>query len=110
MVIWNNKLAFAIREDKNKPILKIKYIYFLRHIEVQIDRMDNKSLLVIAKDKNNYIDLVIQFNKSDKVNSMKKILEENRKSAKNTEFLLFDSYFDNLIFNAMDNNDNNTPI
>ena len=103
MVIFHNKIAFATREDKFSQNLRLKYIYPLRHIEVQIDRMDNKSLLMIAKEKNNYIDLILQFDKFEKVASIKKIIEENRKSAKNTEYLLFDSYFDNLIYNAMDN-------
>ncbi len=103
MVICHNKIAFAIREDKISQNLRIKFIYSLRHIEIQIDRMDNRSLLMIAKEKNNYIDLLLNFDKSDKVIPMKKILEENRKSVKNTEYLLFDSYFDNLIYNAIDN-------
>jgi len=97
LIIYQNYLIFAINECKDKLNLKIIYKYALRHIEVQLDKFDTKALNLIAKEKNNYIDLSILFDDSSKSSVMKKLIEENRKSSKNTEYLLFDSYFDSLL-------------
>jgi len=97
MIIYQNYLIFSVIDLKNSELLKIIYKYALRHIEVQLDKSDQKTLNLIAKERNNYIDLSISFDEVNKSSGMKKLIEENRKSAKYTEFLLFDSYFDNLL-------------
>lgn len=97
LILYQNYIIFANTETKDKTHLSIKYKYALRHIEVQFDKADPRLLNSIAKEKNNYIDLSILFNEISKCSAMKKLIEENRKSAKNTEYLLFDSYFDSLL-------------
>lgn len=54
-------------------------------------------LNIIVKDKNNYIDIYLLFEDANKASGVKKSLEEQRKSSRNTEYLLLDSYFDDLI-------------
>ncbi len=97
LIIYQNFLIFAINENKEKLVLKIKYKYALRYIEVQIDKLEAKILNLIAKEKHNYIDLSVSFDDSYKSSKMKKLIEENRKNVKNTENLLLDSYFDNQL-------------
>lgn len=97
LIIYQNYLLFATNEYKSKLNIKIKFKYALRHIEVQFDKFDPRCLNLIAKEKGAYVDLFIGFDEMNKSSIMKKILEENRKSSKNTEYLLFDSYFENLL-------------
>jgi hypothetical protein len=75
----------------------IKYKYALRHLEAQFDRSDPRMLNIIVKHKNNYIDISMCFEDVNKTAGVKKSLEEQRKSSRNTEYLLLDSYFDDLI-------------
>jgi len=78
----------------------IKYKYALRHIEAQFDRSDPRILNILAKDKNNtMVDLSVNFDDMGKTQNIKQNIEEIRKSARNTEYLLLDSYFDDLINN-----------
>ncbi len=98
LIIYQNYLIFAsIKESTDQTNFLIKYKYALRHIEVQFDKSDPRTLNLIAKEKNNYIDLSVSLEEISKCSGMKKLIEENRKSAKNTEYLLFDSYFDSLL-------------
>ena len=97
LIIHQNYIIFATIESKDKINIVIKYKYALRHIEVQFDKSDPRTLNLIAKQRNNYIDLSILFEEISTCSGMKKLIEENRKSAKNTEYLLFDSYFDSLL-------------
>jgi hypothetical protein len=97
LIIYQNHLIFATTEANNPMHFLIKYKYALRHIEIQFDKSDPRVLNLIAKERNNYIDLSILFDEINKCSAMKKLIEENRKSSKNTEYLLFDSYFDSML-------------
>ena len=90
-------MYFGIPDIKETNFALIKYKYALRHLEAQIDRADPRLLNLIVKDKNNYIDLILVFEDVNKVIAVKKSLEEQRKSSRNTEYILLDSYFDDLI-------------
>lgn len=97
MVIYQNHLYFAQPDLKDQSFSIIKYKYALRHLEAQIDRSDPRVLNLIVKDKNQYIDISLYFDDVTKTTAVKKSLEEHRKSSRNTEYLLLDSYFDDLI-------------
>ena len=75
----------------------IKYKFALRHIEVQVDRSDPRLLNLIVVDKGRYNEISLAFDDVKLTLNVKKNLEEQRKSARNTEYLLLDSYFDDLI-------------
>ncbi len=97
LLIYQNHLYFAQSDVKEPQFALIKYKYALRHLEAQIDRSDPRILNLIVKDKNNYLDLSLYFEDVNRTTSVKKSLEEQRKSFRNTEYLLLDSYFDDLI-------------
>jgi hypothetical protein len=97
MMIYQNYLFFVQPDLRDQNQIVVKYKYALRDLEAQIDRSDPRILNLIVKDKNNYIDLSLSFDDVSKTTSVKKSLEENRKSSRNTEYLLLDSYFDDLI-------------
>lgn len=97
LIIYQNYLVFGTIQSIDQMNILIKYKYALRHIEVQYDKSDPRILNLIAKQGNHYIDLSISFEEINRCSAMKKLIEENRKSSKNTEYLLFDSYFDNLL-------------
>lgn len=99
LIIYQNYLYFALPDIKDSTCALIKYKYALRHLEAQIDRSDPRILNIIVKDKNNYLDIAMDFNDVNKTSGVKKSLEEQRKSSRNTEYLLLDSYFDDLITN-----------
>jgi hypothetical protein len=97
MLIYQNQLYFTQLDINDTNFFSVKYKYALRHLEAQIDRSDPRILNLIVKDKNNYIDLSLSFDDVSITTSVKRSLEENRKSSRNTEYLLLDSYFDELI-------------
>jgi hypothetical protein len=97
LLIYQNHLYFAQSDVKEPQFALIKYKYALRHLEAQIDRSDPRILNLIVKDKTNYLDLSLYFEDVNRTTSVKKSLEEQRKSFRNTEYLLLDSYFDDLI-------------
>lgn len=97
LLIYQNHLYFALPELKDSSFAIIKYKFALRHLEAQVDRSDPRILNIIVKDKNNYIDISMYYEDVNKTTSVKKSLEEQRKSSRNTEYLLLDSYFDDLI-------------
>ena len=97
LLIYQNYLYFAQPDLKDPQFALIKYKYALRHLEAQFDRSDPRILNLIVKDKNNYIDISLYFEDVNKTSSVKKSLEEQRKSSRNTEYLLLDSYFDDMI-------------
>jgi hypothetical protein len=97
MLIYQNHLYFA-QPDFNDPSFSvIKYKYALRHLEAHIDRSDPRVINLVVKVKKEYFDIFLYFEDVSLTMNVKKILEENRRSAKNTEYLLLDSYFDDLI-------------
>jgi len=98
LILYQNYLCFAQNDGKINGSVLIKYKYPLRHIEAQFDRSDPRILNILAKDKNyNMVDLSVNFDDMTKTQNIKQTIEENRKSARNTEYLLMDSYFDELI-------------
>jgi hypothetical protein len=97
LLIYQNHIYFAKLDAENTNLVTIKFKYALRHLEAQIDRSDSRLLNLIVKDKNSYIDLCVSFDDANITPTLKRSLEENRKSSRNTEFLLLDSYFDDLI-------------
>jgi hypothetical protein len=97
MMIYQNHLYFAQPDLKDSSLSVVKYKYALRHLEAQIDRSDPRVLNLIVKDKNSYMDIALTFEDVSKTTTVKKSLEENRKSSRNTEYLLLDSYFEDLI-------------
>lgn len=97
MLIYQNHLYFA-QPDFNDPSFSVvKYKYALRHLEAHIDRSDPRIINLVVKVKKEYFDIFLYFEDVSLTMNVKKILEENRRSAKNTEYLLLDSYFDDLI-------------
>lgn len=98
LILYQNYLCFAQTDPKSSGSVLIKYKYPLRHIEAQFDRSDPRILIILARDKNNnLVDLSVNFDDMGKTQNIKQSIEENRKSARNTEYLLLDSYFDDLI-------------
>jgi hypothetical protein len=97
LTIFQNHLYFSQQDPKDPQFYVNKYKYALRHLEVQMDSRDSKSMNIIVKDKAGYIDLSLLFEDSNKAGLIKRILEENRKSARNMEYKLLDSFFDELI-------------
>ena len=69
----------------------------MRHIETQVDKSDLKILNLIVKDHSGYCDISIIFGDVSIASSVFKILEESKKAFRNTEYLLLDSYFEDLI-------------
>src|SRR5690606_16708987 len=96
MLIYQNHLYFSQIDINDNNFVNIKYKYALRHLEAQIDRSDPRILNLIVKDKNSYIDISLSFEDVSMTTNVKRSLEENRKSSRNTEYLLLDSYFDEL--------------
>jgi len=97
MIIYQNHLYFALPDSNDPQFAVVKYKYALRHLEAHIDRSDPRIINLVVKVKKEYFDIFLYFEDVSKTMGVKKILEENRKSAKNTEYLLLDSYFDDLI-------------
>jgi hypothetical protein len=97
MMIYQNHLHFAQLDINDNNFVSIKYKYALRHVEAQIDRSDPRILNLIVKDKSGYIDLSLSFDDVSVTTNVKRSLEENRKSSRNTEYLLLDTYFEDLI-------------
>jgi hypothetical protein len=98
LILHQNHLCFAHPDPKIFGSVLIKYKYPLRHIETQFDRSDPRILNILAKDKNNIsVDLSVNFDDMGKTQNIKQTIEENKKSARNTEYLLLDSYFEDLI-------------
>ncbi len=98
LILFQNHLCFAQTNSKLHGSVTIKYKYPLRHVDAHFDRSDPRILIVIAKDKNgNVVDLSVCFDDMGKTSNIKQSIEENRKSTRNTEYLLLDSYFEDLI-------------
>ena len=97
LLIYQNHMFFAQPDQKDPSFAQIKFKYALRHLEAQFDRSDPRVLNLIVKDRNIYIDITLYFEDVNKTAAVKKSLEEQRKSSRNTEYLLLDSYFDDLI-------------
>jgi hypothetical protein len=98
MLIEHNHILFCL-VDNNKPdTAVVKYKYALRHLEVQFDRADPRILTLCLKDnKKEFLDLFMYLDEIGKVTSIKRMLEEQRKSTRNTEFIMLVSYFDELL-------------
>ena len=97
MLIEQNYVLFCIVETNKIDTATVKYRYALRHLEVQIDRADPRILNLIVKDnKNSYIDFCLYLDEINKVLNLKRMLEEQRKSSRNTEW--------NLIYKTQLNN------
>ena len=100
MLIEKNYLLFCILDNYKTDTAIVKFKYALRHLEVQIDRADPRILNLIVKDnKNSYIDFCLYLDEIGQVTNLKRMLEEQRKSSRNTEFILLVSYFDELLNN-----------
>lgn len=100
MLIEHNYVLFCLVELNKIDTATVKYRFALRHIEVQIDRADPRILNLIVKDnKNAYLDLCLYLDEIGKVSNLKRILEEQRKSTRNTEYIILVSYFDQLLNN-----------
>lgn len=100
MLIEQNHVLFCLIDTNKSDIAVVKHKYALRHLEVQVDRADPRILNLIVKDnKNEYIDLCMYLDEIAKVTSLKRMLEEQRKSSRNTEYILLVSYFDELLNN-----------
>lgn len=98
LIIFQNYIFFGQIDQKINGCLIIKCKYALRHIEGHFDRLDPRILNLVAKDKNgSYIDISVSFDDMGKSSNIKQSIEENRKSARNTEYLLLDSYFEELV-------------
>ena len=100
MLIEQNYVLFCLVDSTKLDTATVKHKFALRHLEVQIDRADPRILNLIVKDsKNEYIDLCMHLDEIGKVSGIKRMLEEQRKSSRNTEFILLVSYFDELLNN-----------
>ena len=78
--------------------VSIKYLHALRNIELQIDRSNPRILYLVVKDiSSKFKDYQLEFQDVNKTTGVKQFLEENRKSIRNTEYLLLDSYIDDLL-------------
>lgn len=100
MLIEQNYVLFCLVDSNKQDTATVKYKYALRHLEVQIDRADPRILNLIVKDnKNEYLDLCMYLDEIGRVANIKRMLEEQRKSSRNTEFILLVSYFDELLNN-----------
>lgn len=97
MLIYQNYLFFLQPDLKDPNLSTVKYKYALRDIETLIDRADPRILNLVVVDKSGYLDISLAFDDVNKTTSIRKSIEENRKSTRNTEYLLLDSYFDDLI-------------
>lgn len=98
IVIEQNYILFCIIDQNKNDIAIVKYKYALRHLELQIDRADPRILNLIVKDsKNEYIDLCLYMDEVGTVTTLKRLLEEHRKSSRNTEYILLVSYFDEML-------------
>lgn len=97
MLVYQNNLYFGLPDNKDQLFTMIKYKYALRHLEAQIDRGDPRILNLIVYEKGKYMEIALAFEDVTRTTAIKKNLEEHRKSARNTEYLLLDSYFDDLI-------------
>ena len=75
----------------------VKYKYAVRNLELQIDRSDPRVLNTIVKDKENLMEIKIYFDDVNKVNNIKRELEEIQMNSKSTEIILIVSYFDDLL-------------
>ena len=97
LIIFQNQLCFAQSDVGKNNYVNMKYKYALRYVEAHFDRGDPRLLNIVAKDKQTFFDLSVYFDDMGKTSNIKHSIEENRKSARNTEYLLLDSYFDELI-------------
>lgn len=96
--VYQNYLVFVQPDLKNADMVVIRFKYALRDLESQTDRSDPRILNLIAKDKNGaYTDLSLSFDDVNKLVSAKKSLEENRKTSRNMELMLMNSYFEALL-------------
>lgn len=76
----------------------LKNKYSLRNIELQIDRSNPRQIYLVVKDLNNkYHDYLIELPDVTKAIEFKQFLEEARKTIVNTEYLMLDSYIDDLL-------------
>jgi len=97
MIIFQNQLCFASIDTNKNDVVTMKYKYPLRYVEAHFDRSDPRLLNIVAKDNNSFVDLSVYFDEMGKTSNIKQIIEENRKSERNNEYLLLDSYFAELI-------------
>jgi hypothetical protein len=101
LIIFQNLLCFAEidpnQNSKKNDFVIMKYKYALRYVEAHFDRSDPRVLNVVVKENSNFLDLSVYFDDMGKTSNIKQSIDENRKSARNTEYLLLDSYFDELI-------------
>lgn len=102
IIIYNNYCLLCLPDDKDNVF--IKYIHSLRNVEVQIDRSNPRTLILVANEvslfyfkKNSINDYYIECTDVSKAMTTKNYIEENRKSIRNTEYLLLDSYIEDLL-------------
>ena len=97
MIFYQNYLYFGVYDPQDNDYATIKDKYALRHIEVTIDRQDPKSIDITYSYEKVFIDLFVAFEDKEKALYIKKNIEDQRKSARVMEYLLLESYFDDLI-------------
>lgn len=106
-IIHKHNILFAYSDEKNADIAVVKYKFALRNLELQTDRSEprnlnifyvkNVSLFILIFLKGVLIDIVLGFEDTLKPIELKKIIEENKKVAWNTEVFLITKYFDDLV-------------
>ena len=97
MFIDQNYMVICTPHYLNEEYAIVKYKYAVRNLELQIDRSDPRVLNTIVKDKENLMEIKIYFDDVNKVNNIKRELEEIQMNSKSTEFILIVSYFDDLL-------------
>ncbi len=97
IVVNNNMLLFCQPGSENQYKVTLKYKHAIRNIELQIDRSNPRLICLVVKDQQKYKDYLIELHEVNKTTGMKTYLEETRKSVKNTEYILLDSYIDDLL-------------
>jgi hypothetical protein len=90
-------MVICTPHDLKEEYAIVKYKYAVRNLELQIDRSDPRVLNTIVKDKENLMEIKIYFDDVNKVNNIKRELEEIQMNSKSTECILIVSYFDDLL-------------
>lgn len=108
LAIYNNYILFCsiINDNTNNNSNKnrnsetyatINYKYSIRNIEVHTDRSNTRLLCMLVKQNSSYKDIYLEFNDYSEIKKFKQFLEDTRKSVKNNEYLLLDTYIDDLL-------------
>jgi hypothetical protein len=100
MTIYQNHIYFTQLDSEKTNYAIIKFKYPIRHIETKIDRTDLKILHLIVKDSKDYEEVILYFTDASISDSVHKIIEESRYAYKSTEYILLESYVEDLINNT----------